>query len=1464
MFDTKKKSQTESRTTARSTSTTNKTKATAKTTAKKAKAPTSQPPADAQVGSGPIYYVGVGASAGGLEALRPFVANLPAHANMTYIVAQHMSPDHRSLMVELLARETRLKVVEASNNLQPKPDTIYVAPPNVDVTVVKGKIRVSRPTNTIGPKPSVDRFFMSLADDRKDWAIGIILSGTGSDGAHGIKAIKAAGGVSIAQDPKSAKYDSMPNAAIRIGRTDLVLPPHEIANQLRSIVQWPRAPLADEADETPPSTMRGIVRQIATHTGMDFSNYKDATLSRQVLRRMAAMQIPDLDAYGEYIGQHREELAVLAGNFLICVTSFFRDPEAFEVMRRCLRELLKTKQPGDDIRIWVPGCATGEEVYSIAIILAEELGEHRDKYHIQLFATDINGDAVAAARVGAYPEASLAGVDSKLIERYFTTTDGTYHIDKHLRDMTLFARQDLVQDAPFVRLDLVSCRNLLIYFKPELQDRVIKVFHYALRDHGVLFLGKSESIGRLGKLFVEHDHKNKIYLKRPVASPVLTGFARTRPVFERIGEGVASEKQASALNNTPAHEKLFDLYAPASLLMTSAGEILELFGDCSPFLAVRKGKADFNAFTLIKPAFRAELRAFGHRVVRNKQSAICNPVQVDEEGKKRYYRMAVHFAGQPGPGDPDLLLVCFERVAEKPDAGASGARSAIDAERVAELEREVVLNRETLQTVIEELETANEELQSLNEEAQASNEELQASNEELETANEELQASNEELITVNDELGTRTAELSEANSDLSNILNSLYKGLVVVDRNLTVTRYNQIALEFFDIAPMTRPNLTTVSTQTHLPQLLSHVGSVMKKARVEEFEFWREDGQCFLVRVTPYHDSSRKLLGGVVITITDISEKKRVEEKLRLSASVFEHASEATVITDAANQIISVNPAFTTITGYGPEEALGMNPRFLSSGKHTKTFYKEMWQSLTSTGSWAGEIQNRRKNGDVYTEWLSINVLKDENGAVNRHIAVFSDITEAKRAKETIERQASFDSLTGLPNRNLVMDRLGQMLSSSRRGGRLFAVMFMDLDHFKSVNDALGHAAGDELLIRVAHRIRDTLRECDSVGRMGGDEFIVLLNDISSAQDIIPIANKILAEVGRPLVVAERTLQSAASIGVTVYPMDGDSIDTLLKNADSAMYEAKKNGRNNYCFFTHKMQDEANRRHWIDSELMLSLHQGNMELHYQPIVRIETRAVVGAEALLRWKHPAKGYIPPEVFIPVAEQNGAIARLTDWALERGISDWETRILPAGHNQVLAFNLSAALFVARDLIEKTLSRLRESALARRGQLTVEITESLKLSDNHDYVEILRALQRDGCRIAIDDFGTGYSSLSYLRRVPVDIVKIDKTFIHDIATDPADAALIRAILQMANAFGLETVAEGVETPEQLAFLRANGCTYAQGFLFGNALSVDEFSELLRDRLPAGMQSGTAEAAWERAPGCGDRASGLPPVCS
>ncbi|MEI6733349.1 MAG: EAL domain-containing protein [Comamonadaceae bacterium] len=1383
----------------------------------------------------PLYYVGIGASAGGLEALRPFVANLPQHANMTYILAQHMSPDHRSLMVELLGRETSLKVVEAKNDTHPMADIIYIAPPNTDVTVVHGKLMIGKPTNTVGPKPSVDRFFISLADDQEDRAIGIILSGTGSDGARGIKAVKAAGGITIAQEPKSAKYDSMPVAAVRVGGADLVLPPHEIAAQLQAIVERPRAPFGGEPDETPPNTIREIVRQIAAHTGMDFTNYKDATIQRQIMRRMAALQIPGLDAYGMHIAKNRRELSDLASNFLICVTSFFRDRDSFEGLRRVMRDMLSTKKPGDDIRIWVPGCATGEEVYSLAIMLVDELGTERDKYRIQLFATDINNDAVATARAGIYPESALSELDSKLIERYFSAQDGMYRIDRSLRDMTLFARQDLVQDPPFVRLDMVSCRNLLIYFKSDLQERVMKIFHYSLRQNGVLFLGKSEAVGRLANLFSERDRKHKIFLKRAVASPIVEGFPRSRGITDGQGRD-RNTARAAAATAAPAsilgRERLFSLYAPASLLMSGSGDLLETFGDCSNFLSLRPGKADFNVFTLIKPDFRAELRAFTHRVSRTKESHTTSPVEITEAGKLKHFRMSVHYVGQSELDESDLYLVCFEPVESRGLLAKSEATTDRETQDlIAQLEHESVINRENLQSVIEELETANEELQSLNEEAQAGNEELQASNEELETANEELQASNEELITVNDELGVRTVELSEAINDLTNVLNSLYKALLVIDDNLFIVRYNKVALQFFDIPADGRANLANVATHFHCPRVLTVISEVLKTQAPGEFEFQHEDGRYFVLRAFPYLDSDHHKIKGVVVTILDITKETLAQEQLRLSASVFEHTSEGTMITDAANQIISVNPAFTTITGYSVEEVIGKNPSLLKSGQHSKEFYQRMWRDLLSKGTWTGEVVNRRKNGDLYTQSVSINTLKNEEGEIRRHIAVFRDITVSKVAQETIERQATYDALTGLPNRNLILDRLRLLLLRCRRDNRMLGVLFLDIDHFKLINDSMGHLAGDELLVKVSQRIRSALRESDSVGRLGGDEFIVLLSDLTGIEDVVRIANKVLWEVRQPLVVAGQTLQSSTSIGITMYPMDADNPETMLMNADGALYEAKRKGRNTFCFFTQSMQDATNRRHWIEVELGTAIEKRCLAVHYQPIVDLESMNVVGVEALMRWNHPASGFIPPEVFIPVAEQTGMISTLSKWVFETALKDWSQWRPESKVPMNLAFNLSAAQFVMQshvaDLLELVDGYMRTSGCF----VTVEITESLKLVESTEYLDVLNKFRHIGCRIAIDDFGTGYSSISYLKRLPIDVVKIDKSFVRDITSNPSGAATVRAILQMAIALDLKVVAEGVETKEQLDFLRQHGCHFAQGFLFSKPAPLADLKPLLNN---------------------------------
>jgi len=1381
-----------------------------------------------------LFYVGVGASAGGLEALRPFVANLPEADNLTYIIAQHMSPDHRSMMVELLSRATKLKVHPVTNNLKPEANTIYVVPSNTDVTMAGGKLHISKPSNTIGPKPSINRLFISLADDCEEKAIGIILSGTGTDGAHGIKAIKAAGGITIAQDPLSAKYDSMPYAAMRIGGADLVLPSAEVALQLNLLIRRINDTINKEQDELPPSTMRGIIRQITNHTGMDFTNYKEATLSRQIMRRMMAKQLPDIEEYGRYLNENSQELQELANNFLICVTSFFRNPEAFNAIRKELQAIIARKKPGDSIRIWIPACATGEEVYSIAIYLMEDLQAKLADYRIQIFATDMNTDAIHTARSGVYPETALANVNDELIKKYFTVQNGAYIVEKNLKDFVLFARQDLTQDPPFVRLDLICCRNLLIYFKPELQEKVMKVFHYALLERGVLFLGSSETIGKSVSLFAETDRKHRIYHKRDVLSPLLGNFSLNRGLLSTAANRFNSDTPLESTPHANGIEQLFNLYAPPSVLITQDGEILEIFGDCTGFLSIRKGKANFNLFTLIAQAFRPELRAFVHRVIKNQESAYSLPAKLTINGEESTYRMATHFASDQNKAASDLLLVSFEKVVETkelmPDMNQTITAEMLSAKRVQELEQELSLNKENLQTVIEELETANEELQSLNEEAQAGNEELQASNEELETANEELQASNEELTTINDELSARTLELSQSNNDISNVLSSLYKALLVIDTKLVVTRYNELALDFFDIPNDFPGNLATIPTKVEMPDLLKHVQKVLKTGKYVEYEFEHKHTRRFyLMRLSPYINKleAKSPITGVVISISDDTENKENEEKLRLAASVFEHSVEATMITDASNTIIAVNPAFTRITGYTEDEVVGQTPNILSSGKQSEDFFQVMWQKILTTGSWRGEIQNKRKNGEIYTENLSINVMRDGKGKITRYIAVFNDNSEAQKALKVIEHQASYDSLTGLPNRNLIQDRIDQQLVRSRRSGTFFAVMFLDLDDFKSINDSLGHSAGDQLIVEVGKRLNALLREEDTVGRLGGDEFIILVNNFNNTDDIIGVANKILTEIRHPINVSGHTIHTAVSIGITVYPTDGDTTHSLMKNADTAMYESKQKGRNTYSFFTHKMQDRANRRQWVMTELAAAPQNDQLRLYYQPIVDLKNMKIVAAEALLRWDHPQKGSIPPEQFIPIAEKAGKITSLAEWVINTGLVHATLFKEAFGNDFHTAINLSMAQFVSYSHMKWLIEKLNFAKV----NITVELTESLKLIDNPEYKSMLASIKESGCQLALDDFGTGQSSLSYIKQIPVDIVKIDKSFIRDIATDPADSALILAILQMAKAFDLTTIAEGIETREQLAFLKENECHSGQGFLFSEAMPFDDFAEFVRN---------------------------------
>lgn len=565
-----------------------------------------------------------------------------------------------------------------------------------------------------------------------------------------------------------------------------------------------------------------------------------------------------------------------------------------------------------------------------------------------------------------------------------------------------------------------------------------------------------------------------------------------------------------------------------------------------------------------------------------------------------------------------------------------------------------------------------------------------------------------------------------------------------------------------------------------------------------------------------------------VVQVVDLSTARERENKLRLYGELFEHSNEAILITDRDNRIVAVNPAFTRITGYGAEEVLGRNPRFLSSGRRDRAFYRRMWQALQRTGHWEGEIVNRRKDGREYHEWLSISVIRDEQGEIQNYVAIFTDISGLKDAYAQVEFLAYHDPLTLLPNRVLLRDRLQQAIGEASREGRQVALFYLDLDNFKHVNDSLGHGVGDRFLQEIARRLRGCLRESDTVSRQGGDEFAIILPHVRQADRIVTTIEKIRTALSAPIDLQGQQVRASFSIGVALYPDDGKDIDTLIKHADVAMYHAKEAGRDTYRFFTPAMNDRVRPRLRLENQLRQALEQGEFELWYQPRVRLADGRIGAAEALLRWRHPEDGWIAPADFIPVAEESGLIVPIDQWVLEevcRQNLEWQRR----GLKQIpVAVNLSAMDFRRPDFRDRVVRVLADTGIDPRW-LELELTESVLLRQSDEIMATFQRLRTLGVHFAIDDFGTGFSSLAYLKQLPVSMLKVDRSFVRDVPGDPNDEAIVKAVVELGQVFGLQVVAEGVETETQLHFLRRLGCDSVQGFYFGRPQPPAEFEKLL-----------------------------------
>ncbi len=775
-------------------------------------------PSAARGGAFPV--VGVGASAGGLEAFTRLLKHLPPDTGMGFVLVQHLDPTHESKLTELLDRAARMPVVEPRNGIRVAPDHVYIIPPNRGLLMDDGRLKLTpRGRGRVLP---VDTFLKSLAEERGRQAIGVILSDTATDGAEGLEAIKAAGGITFAQDEKSAKYNGMPETAIATGCVDFVLPPELVARELAEISRHPYvkpAAATGGAAEAGDGLQR-ILRLLMSATGVDFSHYKPGTLQRRIQRRMALHRIHKLDRYAEFLKTHAGEAEKLYEDLLIAVTGFFRDPAAFQALRKKVFPcLLKHRGRGEEIRIWVPGCSSGEEAYSVAITLLECLGGRVNHVPFQIFATDISDRALEKARTGVYPLSIAGAVGREGLRRYFTEIRGGYQINKDIRERCVFAKQNLAKDPPFSNLDLISCRNVLIYLGPVLQQRVVSVFHYALKPHGLLLLGASESITGFQNLFSVVDKTQKIFAKKPSARRPLLDFRPTEFPDETPEPARTTDKAGWQVPEIQkeADRLLATRFAPASVVINEECEILQFRGRTGAYLEPASGTASLNLLKMAREGLLMGLRPALAKVRKKGVSVRQEGLRVNVNGTTRAVNIEIAPLKLAGTRERHWLVLFEEPAATvAPVAPAPPAKPLTKSEsdrQIAQLEQELSATKEYMQSVVEDFEANNEELKAANEEVQSSNEELQSTNEELETAKEELQSANEELTTVNEELQTRNVELGELNEAVNRslsetqaardyaeaIIATARQPLVVLDGTLRVRTVNAAFLRAFQV-----------------------------------------------------------------------------------------------------------------------------------------------------------------------------------------------------------------------------------------------------------------------------------------------------------------------------------------------------------------------------------------------------------------------------------------------------------------------------------------------------------------------------------------------------------------------------------------------------------------------------------------------------------------------------------------
>jgi len=954
--------------------------------------------------------VGIGASAGGLAAFEAFFTHLPSDTDigMALVLIQHLDPEHKSILSELIRRFTRLPVFEVEDGMVVQRNAIYVIPANKDLALFHGRLHLMDPIILKGIHLPIDHFFRSLAQEKGERAIGIVLSGAGSDGALGVRAIKEVGGMVMAQAPATAEFASMPDSAIATGLVDYVLPPEEMPAQLSAYVRHAFVRLLPEAVSPPDKVseaLQKIFLLLRTHTRHDFSDYKQNTILRRIERRMAIHQFDSLTAYVRYLQQTPQELTVLFHELLIGVTRFFRDPEAFAAVKtEVIPHLFEGKSVGETVRIWVPGCSTGEEAYSLAMMLHAYMVTQHIETKVQIFATDIDQTAIETARSGVYPANIVADVPAEYLTHYFYQKEHSYLVKKNIRDMVVFAEQDIILDPPFSHMDFISCRNLLIYLNADLQKKLLPLFHYALNPNRFLFLGSSETIGEFTDLFATVNRKWKIYQRKAAVIPyrMLPGFhaplAGTYPTHGTPRREAKADEQFSLRNII--EQNLLAQHTPPAVLINEAEEVLYVHGSTGQFLEPASGEANLNILRMARSGLRLELATAVRKAITLKETVRNEGLQL--QVNNRMHTVNLQVGPVTFPPAPGLFLVVFEDVPNVacPPAKTPAKTPVTDKDRrIADLEREVRAKEEYLQTHIEELTTANEELQS-------ANEELQSTNEEMDTSREELQSVNEELTTVNTELQKKIEELTQAYDDMNNLLAGTEVGTVFVDNELRIQRFTPAATAIVNLIPtdIGRPIAHLATNLVHYDSLMQDARRVFETLVPREIEVQTTDGRWYLMRILPYR-TQENVINGVVITFVNITTQRAAQEELQtlqlaeqahaFAESIVETVREPLLVLDADLRVISVNDAFTTTFAVSKDETIGKPLYALGNGQWDipalRTLLEEVLPERTTIRDYT--VRHTFEHIGPHVMRLNARELQQINGRPRMILLAIDDVT---------------------------------------------------------------------------------------------------------------------------------------------------------------------------------------------------------------------------------------------------------------------------------------------------------------------------------------------------------------------------------------------------------------------------------------------------------------------------------------